>query len=163
MGCRVPGPSANRPGPLWTQGSEACGTTSCPRPRTNRRRGARCDQLRRPVATLAGDVATSISRGKSRARGSGFSSRQPFGSSSRRAHEGLASLSPTSCVTFRPVRGRGILYWQRCDGHAEAELGRSWVIETDGTERLINDGDPISRAEAARLADVGDYVLDAEE
>jgi hypothetical protein len=42
-------------------------------------------------------------------------------------------------------------------------FGRAWVIEADGTERLINDGDPISHAEAERLAEAGEYTLDTEE
>ena len=40
--------------------------------------------------------------------------------------------------------------------------GRAWVIEADGSEREINGGDTISRAEAEWLADVGEYTLDAE-
>jgi hypothetical protein len=36
------------------------------------------------------------------------------------------------------------------------------VIERDGTKRHINDGDPISSAEAKRLARVGDHMLDVE-
>ncbi len=58
---------------------------------------------------------------------------------------------------------RGILYWTRADGAEGAEVGRAWVIEADGTERPINGGDPISRAEAERLAAVGEYTLDAEQ
>lgn len=63
---------------------------------------------------------------------------------------------------IRPMRARGILYWTRHDGRPEG-FGRAWVIEADGTERVINAGDPISRAEAERLAEVGDYTLDAED
>lgn len=61
--------------------------------------------------------------------------------------------------------GRGILYWTRlqpAEGD-QTDLGLAWVIEADGSERAINGGDPISRAEAARLAEVGEYHLDAEE
>lgn len=64
---------------------------------------------------------------------------------------------------------RGILYWRREDGPTGTEgfptprdVGTAWVIEVDGTERVINGGDPITRAEATRLASAGDYVLDAE-
>lgn len=42
------------------------------------------------------------------------------------------------------------------------DQGVAWVIEADGTERYINNGDVITRAEAARLASVGNYTLDAE-
>jgi hypothetical protein len=60
-------------------------------------------------------------------------------------------------------RLRGILYWSRADAENGAEaFGRAWVIEADGTERRINGGDPITRAEAERLARAGDYCLDAE-
>jgi hypothetical protein len=65
---------------------------------------------------------------------------------------------------------RGILYWTRQDGPRGAEgfptsrdIGHAWVIEADGTERIINHGDPITRAEAERLAAVGEYIFDAEE
>ena len=62
---------------------------------------------------------------------------------------------------------RGILYWQRhpepSDSHTSPnDVGRAWVIEADGTERQINGGDPITRAEAERLASAGEYTLDAE-
>ena len=58
---------------------------------------------------------------------------------------------------------RGILYWKREGGLPGAGgVGRAWVIEADGTERDINDGDPISRTEAERLAEAGEYTLDAE-
>jgi hypothetical protein len=61
------------------------------------------------------------------------------------------------------VLTRGILYWEREAVTPRGELfGRAWVIEADGTKRPINDGDPISRAEAIRLAEVGEYTLDAE-
>ncbi|HEY2741023.1 MAG TPA: hypothetical protein VGI69_02445 [Gaiellaceae bacterium] len=58
---------------------------------------------------------------------------------------------------------RGVLYWKREAVTPGGELfGRAWVIEEDGTMRQINDGDPISRAEALRLADAGEYTVDAE-
>jgi hypothetical protein len=38
----------------------------------------------------------------------------------------------------------------------------AWVVEADGTERYINNGEPITRAEAVRLAAAGEYTLDAE-
>ena len=58
---------------------------------------------------------------------------------------------------------RGILYWKRVSATPGGELfGRAWVIEEDGTMRAINGGDPISRAEALRLAEAGEYTLDAE-
>jgi hypothetical protein len=58
---------------------------------------------------------------------------------------------------------RGIFYWARECGEPGGEgTGRAWVIEEDGTERRINGGDPITRAEAERLAKVGDYIFDAE-
>jgi hypothetical protein len=61
------------------------------------------------------------------------------------------------------VGKRGILYWKREDEQLDDQArGRAWVIETDGTERPLNNGDPISRAEAERLARVGEYALDAE-
>jgi hypothetical protein len=67
-----------------------------------------------------------------------------------------------------PVATRGILYWTRAAALSSAaecrpgDIGRAWVIEADGTERDINGGDPITRAEAERLAEVGDYTFDAE-
>lgn len=61
------------------------------------------------------------------------------------------------------MRGRGILYWKRKAGVPGGEgIGVAWVIEADGTERPINGGDPISRTEAKRLAQVGEHMLDAE-
>ena len=58
---------------------------------------------------------------------------------------------------------RGILYWTREAGAPGGEgIGHAWVIEADGTERPINGGHPISRTEAKRLAQAGDYTLDAE-
>lgn len=60
------------------------------------------------------------------------------------------------------TRTRGILYWRREPGAPHEDLGTAWVVEADGTERPINGGDPISRAEAKRLAWVGEHRLDAE-
>lgn len=61
------------------------------------------------------------------------------------------------------VATRGILYWKRESMTSGGELlGRAWVIEADGTERPINGGDPISRAEALRLAEAGEYTFDGE-
>jgi hypothetical protein len=58
---------------------------------------------------------------------------------------------------------RGVLYWsQEAVTPSGERLGRAWVIEADGTGRQINDGDPISLAEAERLAEVGDYSLDTD-
>ena len=62
------------------------------------------------------------------------------------------------------MAARAILYWTRESVTPGGELfGPAWVIEADGTERPINGGDPISRVEAGRLAEAGDYLLDAEE
>src|SRR5579859_3184632 len=56
-----------------------------------------------------------------------------------------------------------ILYWRREEGTPDDDaMGVAWVVEGDGTERLINGGDPISRTEAERLAVVGKHILDAE-
>jgi hypothetical protein len=61
------------------------------------------------------------------------------------------------------VTTRGILYWKLEAVTPGGEMfGRAWVIEADGTKRPINDGDPISRAEALRLAEAGEYTFDAE-
>jgi hypothetical protein len=61
------------------------------------------------------------------------------------------------------VEARGILYWKREAVAPSGEwFGPAWVIEADGIERPVNDGDPISRTEAERLAQVGEYTLDAE-
>ena len=61
---------------------------------------------------------------------------------------------------------RGTFYWKRHGFDAKNEgpndVGPAWVIETDGSRREINDGGWITRAEAERLAAVGDYTLDAE-
>lgn len=43
-----------------------------------------------------------------------------------------------------------------------ADVGPAWVVEADGAERLINDGEWISRAEAEALAQAGGYIFDAE-
>jgi len=59
------------------------------------------------------------------------------------------------------IRTQGILYWRHEEGAPREDLGVAWVIEPDGTERPINGGDPISRAEAERLAQVGEHILDA--
>jgi hypothetical protein len=61
------------------------------------------------------------------------------------------------------MRTRGILYWLWHDGPAATAVGPAWIIEADGTERSLNGGDWISRAEAERLAAVGEYILDAED
>jgi hypothetical protein len=67
------------------------------------------------------------------------------------------------------VSVRGILCWRRERSRigverepSPYEWGVAWVIEADGTERYINNGEVISRAEAVRLAVAGDYTLDAE-
>jgi hypothetical protein len=67
------------------------------------------------------------------------------------------------------VTARGILYWRREGGLMGADRdpkpndrGVAWVIEVDGTERYINNGDVITRAEAVRLAAAAEYTLDAE-
>lgn len=57
---------------------------------------------------------------------------------------------------------RGILYWARRDERSDDRARPAWVIEVDGTERPINGGDPITRAEAERLARAGDYLFDPE-
>ena len=58
---------------------------------------------------------------------------------------------------------RGSLYWKQEAATPGGEpFGRAWVIESDGTERPINGGDPISRAEALRLAEAGEYTLRTE-
>jgi hypothetical protein len=67
------------------------------------------------------------------------------------------------------VAVRRILYWRRERGLIGADRdpspndrGVAWVIEADGSERYINNGDVITRAEAVRLAAAGEYTLDAE-
>ena len=60
------------------------------------------------------------------------------------------------------TRTRGVFCWRREPGAPDEDMGTAWVIERDGTERPINGGDPISRAEAERLAQVGEHELDAE-
>jgi hypothetical protein len=61
------------------------------------------------------------------------------------------------------------MYWRRKRGPFEvtkepspSDVGLAWVVEADGTERYINNGEPITRAEAERLAAAGEYTLDAE-
>jgi hypothetical protein len=61
-----------------------------------------------------------------------------------------------------PIQTRTTLYWRREPGAPNDDLGVAWVVERDGTNRPINDGDPISSAEARRLAQVGGHTLDAE-
>jgi hypothetical protein len=34
------------------------------------------------------------------------------------------------------------------------------VVEADGSERYIDNGEPITRSEAVRLVTAGDYTLD---
>ena len=61
------------------------------------------------------------------------------------------------------IRVRGILYWKReADAPGGEGIGQAWVIVEDGTERPINDGYPISRTGAKRLAHAGEYTFDAE-
>ena len=79
----------------------------------------------------------------------------------------MANLAPCDDP---PVETRGVLYWRQKRGPFEArkepapsDLGVAWVLEADGTERDINGGDVITRAEAARLAAAGEYALDAEQ
>jgi hypothetical protein len=62
------------------------------------------------------------------------------------------------------------MFWRRQRGPLDAmnesspsDFGVAWVVETDGRERYINNGEPISRAEAVRLAAAGEYRLDAEQ
>jgi hypothetical protein len=62
------------------------------------------------------------------------------------------------------------MYWRRKRGPLDAkkepspsDLGVAWVVEADGTERYINNGEPIRRAEAVRLAAAGEYTLNAEQ
>ena len=58
---------------------------------------------------------------------------------------------------------RGILYWKWVASAPSGEaVGEAWVIEADGRERPINGGDPITRTEAKRLTEAGEYMLDAE-
>jgi hypothetical protein len=61
-----------------------------------------------------------------------------------------------------PTRTRSTLCWRREPGAPGEDLGEAWVIEQDGTNRPINGGDPITRTEAKRLAQVGEHMLDAE-
>jgi hypothetical protein len=72
-------------------------------------------------------------------------------------------------VLNQSVAVRGILYWRREEapigadrGPSPSDRGVAWVIEADGTERSINNGDVITRAEAVRLAAAGEYTPDAE-
>jgi hypothetical protein len=59
------------------------------------------------------------------------------------------------------VEARGILYWKLEARTPSGEgFGRAWVVMGDGIERPINGGDPISRSEAERLAQVGEYKFD---
>lgn len=60
------------------------------------------------------------------------------------------------------MRTRSVLCWSPEPGAPSDDLGVAWVVERNGTKRHINDGDPISRAEARRLAQVGGHMLDAE-
>ena len=60
------------------------------------------------------------------------------------------------------TRSAGILQWRREPGAPGDDRGTAVVIEPNGAERLLNGGDPISRAEAERLAQEGGHILDAE-
>jgi hypothetical protein len=64
---------------------------------------------------------------------------------------------------------QSILYWKWEEGPqinegvpTPGDLGPAWVVQADATERTINGGDWITRAEAERLAEVGKHTLDAE-
>jgi hypothetical protein len=65
--------------------------------------------------------------------------------------------------------GRGTLYWKWEDGPPDAALddpdgvGPAWVIEADGSEREINGGEWITRAEAVELAVSNGWALDADD
>jgi hypothetical protein len=83
---------------------------------------------------------------------------------------GLRSLAKLAICDHLRVEARGVLYWRRKRGPFEAkkepspnDVGLAWVVEADGSERYINNGEPIRRAEAVRLATAGEYTLDAEQ
>jgi hypothetical protein len=67
------------------------------------------------------------------------------------------------------VPERTTLYWKYEDGPPDAEdddpndLGPAWIIEPDGSERHVRDGEWITRAEALRLAEEEGYALDLDE
>jgi hypothetical protein len=73
----------------------------------------------------------------------------------------METLIRTSLVETR-IQTRSVLCWRREPGSPGEDLGEAWVIERDGTNRPINGGDPITRAEAKRLAQVGEHMLEAE-
>jgi hypothetical protein len=54
----------------------------------------------------------------------------------------------------------GVLRWRPDECAAGEDMGTAWVFEPDGTKRLINGGDPISRTEAERLAAAGNNSFD---
>jgi hypothetical protein len=62
----------------------------------------------------------------------------------------------------------GTLYWKYEDGpeaaggelvDSPADVGPAVITEADGTEREVNGGEWITRAEAQRLANEGNYSL----
>jgi hypothetical protein len=64
------------------------------------------------------------------------------------------------------VPERTTLYWKHEDGPPEAEgdnpndVGPAWIIEPDGSERDVRDGEWITRAEAVSLAEEQGFELD---
>lgn len=82
---------------------------------------------------------------------------------------GRRSLAKLAICDDLRVETRGVLYWRQKRGPFEAkkepspnDVGLAWVVEADGSERYINNGEPIRRAEAVRLATAGEYTLDAD-
>jgi len=67
------------------------------------------------------------------------------------------------------VPDRTTLYWKYEDGPPEAEsddpndVGPAWIIEPDGTERDVQNGEWITRAEAVRLAQQQGLQLDLDD
>ena len=72
----------------------------------------------------------------------------------------------TSFCEDRRVPDKATLYWKYEDGPPDAEeddpndVRPAWIIEPDGNERDVNEGEWITRAEAKRLASDGGYELD---
>jgi hypothetical protein len=64
------------------------------------------------------------------------------------------------------VPEQATLYWKYEDGPPDAtddtadDVGPAWIIEPDGSERDLQGGEWITRAEAKRIASENGYELD---
>lgn len=70
---------------------------------------------------------------------------------------------------MRPVPERTTLYWKYEDGPPDAEdadpndVGPAWIVGPEGSGRMFDDGEWITRAEAVRLAEEQGFELNMDD